>query len=181
MNQRLFIITGLFLLLCGTVVGQHKIGYVNLEAVLSVMPETKTMNQQLQTYQQKLGQALQTKDNYFQLKLQEYQEKAEAGATEAELKPQEDELKKLQTELQTLQADSEQKLIQKQQDLMAPVLEKIEALIKEIATTKKLDYILNSATNGNSVLLQAPDQDNITKDLLDKLGIKLPEPAAENK
>lgn len=181
MNQRLFIIIGLFLLYCGSVSGQHTIGYVNLEAVLSVMPETKSMNQQLQTFQQKLGQSLQTKDNYFQLKLQEYQEKAAAGATEAELKPEEDELKKLQAELQKLQADSEQKLVQKQQDLMAPILEKIETYIKEIATAKKLDYILNSATNGNSVLLQAPDKDNITKDLLDKLGIKLPELTEGNK
>ncbi|MEZ4773003.1 MAG: OmpH family outer membrane protein [Bacteroidia bacterium] len=181
MNQRLFIITGLFLLYCGTVAGQHTIGYVNLEAVLSVMPETKSMNQQLQSYQQKLGQSLKTKDDYFQLKLQEYQEKGAAGASEEELKPDEDELRRLQTELQKLQADSEQKLIQKQQDLMAPILEKIEKFIKEIAEAKKLDYILNSATNGNSVLLQAPDKDNITKDLLDKLGIKLPEVTDGNK
>ncbi|MEZ4825281.1 MAG: OmpH family outer membrane protein [Bacteroidia bacterium] len=180
MNQRFFLITWIFILYCGSMAAQHTIGYVNLEAVLSVMPETKSMNQQLQTYQQKLGQSLQTKDNYFQLKLQEYQEKAQGGATEAELKPLEDELNKLQTELQKLQADSEQKLMQKQQDLMAPILEKLEQFIKEIAAAKKLDYVLNAATNGNSVLLQAPDKDNITKDLLDKLGIKLPEATGNN-
>lgn len=166
------------LLICfGTVLKaqQMKIGYANLEAILSVMPESQTMAQQLRSFQQKLGQSLKTKEDYLRLKYQEYQDKAEGGATEAELKPLEDEITKLQQELQAAQADSEQKFAAKQQDLMAPILEKIQKAIDEIVAARGLDYVLNSATNGNSILLQAPDSDNITKDILDKLGIKIPE------
>ena len=160
----------------GQLAAQDKIGYCNIEAILRLMPETQTMNQQLQTFQGKLQEGLQTKREYAQQKLQEYQEKAEGGATEEELKPFQEELIKLDEDLQKETASSEQKLYEKRATLLEPITKKIDNTIKEFAETNGFTYILNTVDgSGVSIVLKGPEENNITMAIIDKLGIKIPE------
>lgn len=160
----------------GQVLAQDKIGYCNIEAILRLMPETLTMNQQLQTFQTKLQEELGTKQQYAQQKVQEFQEKAEGGATEEELKPLQEELMKLDEELRAKSAESEQKLLEKRATLLQPITEKIDNTIKAYAETNGFTYILNTVDgSGVSIVLKGPEENNITKAIIDELGIKLPE------
>ncbi len=153
---------------------QTKIGYCNIEAILVRMPETQTMNQQLQTYRQKLSEGLQTKEQYAQTKMQEYQEKAQAGATEDDLKPLQEELMKLDQELSSENQEAQQKLMEKRNELLAPITEKIDKAIKDYAQANGYTYILNTVDgSGVSIILNAPEEDNVTRSIMESLGIKI--------
>ena len=62
-----------------TGMSQSKIGYTNIELVMAYMPESKSIEQQLQTYQKKLAEKLKVKDDYVKQKYQEHMEKKERG------------------------------------------------------------------------------------------------------
>ena len=160
-----------------TVNAQVKIGYTNIELVLAYMPEAKVMEQSLATYQQKLGEQLQVKQKYAQSKLEEYQEKATSGKyTPEQLKPLEDELMKLEREIQEFVKESEYKVLTKRQELLEPILEKLQNAIDTIAEEGGYTYVLNQTTSGGvSTILYGPEEDNLTEKLMSKLGIKLPE------
>lgn len=154
-----------------------KIGYVNIELVLVNMQETKAMNQQLQTYQQKFGEKLQTKQQYAQTKFQEYQEYVQnnPNADQATISEKEQELMKLEEEIKKETAEAEQNIVKKQQDLLNPILENVNKNIKELADLEGYDYILNSVDgSGVSIILVGPEEDDITEKLMKKLGITVP-------
>lgn len=151
---------------------EAKIGYANIELILAYMPETKTMNQTLATYEKKLGEQLQTKQAYAQSKYEDYLALAETNPGEAVLKPKEEELTKLQQEIQQFQTESQQKLLAKRQDLLEPIVEKIQTQIDAVAKTEGYNYIMNTVDgSGVSIILHAPEEYDLTKTLMSKLGI----------
>ena len=108
-----------------------KIGYANIELILVYMPETKTMNQQLATYEKKLAEDLQSRQTYAQTKLEEYQEfiQSTPPPTEDQVKGRQDELLKLDEEIRKKQAEAQQKLATRRQDYMEPIAEKLQGKI----------------------------------------------------
>lgn len=176
------------LLLTISFASAQKIGYANVEMILAYMPESKAMNQQIQTYRKQLAEKLQTREKYMQEKYAEYQEKGaemiQAGKTETEaiaaLEPLAKEIEKLEGEVQQAQQDSEEKLARKQQELQAPILEKLKKAIDEVAAEKAYTYVFNSVDgSGVSILIKAPLEDDLTEVILKKLGIEIPkEPEA---
>ncbi len=156
---------------------QMKIGFVNIELVLAYMPETQSMNQQLQTYQQKLGENLNVKQQYAQTKYQEYQKLSQSDpSTDAsKLQALEQELLKLDDEIKTAANEADQNLIKKRQELMEPILKKMETNLKLLAEDNGYDYILNSVDgNGVSIVLHGPEEHDLTQKLMQKFGIEIP-------
>ena len=157
-----------------SVSAQMKIGYANMEGIMFYMPETKTMETQLQKYSEALAAPLKVKDDFFKSKYQEYQELVQANASQEQLAPLESELQKLQQEIQLAQQEAEAKLIQKEREIQQPMLERLQAAIKKVAEKEGYTYILNSTASGSSILLKGPDENNATTQILTELGINLP-------
>jgi outer membrane protein len=157
-----------------------KIGHANIDLIISLMPETQTMQTQLQTFQKKLGEQLKVKEEYAQGKYVDYLGKKDGGASEEDLKPLEDELLKLDGEIRQYTAESEEKLVQKRQTLMAPIVEKLQASIETLAKEEGYTYILNSVDgSGVSVVLHGPEQSNVTEKLAKRMGLELPKEATD--
>lgn len=153
----------------------QKIGYANVDLILIYMPETQTMNKQLQTYQQKLGEVLQGMQQNYEAKVQEARSKFEANPNmpEAEQLALQQELEGLQKGMQEEAAKSEQKLLKKRQDMMAPITEKLGNTIKAVAKEGSYDYILNSVDGqGVSIVLHGPESVDLTQTIMQKLGIQ---------
>lgn len=159
---------------------QVKIGYTNIELVLAYMPETQTMEKSLGEFQGKLAQRLKTKDDYLKAKYQEYLELKEANRlSPAEAETKEKELMKLDEEVKKMASDSEYELLAKRQELLEPILKKLQENIDALAEAKNFTYILNQTTSaGVSTILFGPEENDITKDLMGRLGIKMPDEAA---
>jgi len=160
-----------------------KIGYTNLEIVLSLMPEYAQVEKELQLFEQKLLDQLKVKQEYAQMKLEEYQTLfSEGKLTPEQQKQMEQELLKLDKEIREFTQQSEQKLLEKRNEKLQPIIEKLQKAIDDIAKEEGYDYILNASNmTGISPILHAPPEHNITQKLLKKLGIDLPTEPVENR
>ncbi|TYZ12465.1 OmpH family outer membrane protein [Hymenobacter lutimineralis] len=150
----------------------QKIGYTNVDYVLSQMPESKQIESQLKDYSTQL-------ENQLKAKYQEYQTKGEAyqkgAATMAEpvRADKEKELQSLQQSIQEFQRNAEASVQQKQQALLKPVLDKLQKNIDAVADENGYAYVLNSdAGYGTTpILLHGPKDGDISDLVLKKMGI----------
>jgi outer membrane protein len=177
--KRFLIISSLIFAMCAvqlSATAQTKIGYTNIELVLAYMPESKSMEQQLKTFQTKLAQQLTVKDQYAQSKLQEYQKKVENGTLSPEGRAAaEKELMKMDEENKLLAQKSERDLQAKREELIAPVLTKLQKAIDDVANENGYTHILNQTTSaGVSTILFGPDKHDVTQLLMKKLNIAVP-------
>lgn len=172
------ILGALAMLLCmsASSFGQVKIGYTNIELILAYMPEAKTVESSLGTYQKKLAEKLKAKDDYAQTKLQEYMELSEANRlSPTDKETREKELMKLDEEIKKLAEESEFDLLAKRQELLGPVLEKLQTAINTVAKENGYTYVLNQTTSaGVSTILYGPEEDDLTEKIMAKLNIPMP-------
>jgi outer membrane protein len=142
-----------------------KIGYANVEEILSKMPERTAMQKELETYGQKLQEQFSTKENEYNTKLQAYQ-KGAATMDKVVREDKERELMNLEQSIQKFQYDAQMSLREKEQSLIQPVLVKIENAIKEVAKENGYLYILSE-----QAILEGPDSGNINNLVFKKLGV----------
>ena len=170
--------------LVGTMAAQDlKIGYANIEAILVYMPETKTMNQTLQTFEKKLGEDLNSRRQYAQTLLDDYQTYVAdldpnnlTSAQQTEVENKQKKLQELDAEIQKKTQESQQKLLEKRQTLLNPIIGKIQEAISQLASEEGYDFILNSMDgSGVSIVLHGPKEHDVTRKLMTKLGIQIPE------
>lgn len=174
MTLRKFTTALLFMLpILSTQAQDGKIGYTQIEYVLSSMPETNLMNTQLNLLTNTLQERMRIKEQYLQMKYQEYQELMEKGQLPlVQQDERQREIRKLEADYQEFMADAEQQIQFKREELMEPILMKLQAAIDKVATDLGFKYILNQSDSGGvSTVLFAPKENDITKVLLKELGI----------
>ncbi|MCR9249896.1 MAG: OmpH family outer membrane protein [bacterium] len=152
-----------------------KIGYANLELVLAYMPETKAMNETLKTFEKQLTEKLKIKERYMEAKFAEYSAAVETNPNDPQRAAMESELTKLQSEVQAFGGKAQEDLVIKRQELLQPIINKVDNALSAIQKEQGYDYILNTVDgNGVSIVLKGPDEHDLTKALMTKLGIQLP-------
>ncbi len=161
-----------------------RIGYTNLERVLQLMPEAQTADSQLRAYQVSLMQPIQQKQALLEKQYQTFidlQQKGLLAPIEAEQRQKE--LLKLNEEIQRLQMQAEEKLYAKRAEIFQPISDKLQKVIDELAQEEGYDYILNNSNaTGVALILHAPKEHDVTKQLLKRLGVpvdSLPEEQPE--
>jgi len=157
----------------GSQVSAQKIGYVNFELVLVYLPEVQNMNSQLQSFQKSKVQEIEVTSNYYKTKFQEYSQRSQAGASEQELLPLQQEIQKIGQEIQNAESKAQNDLANKQSEMMAPILEKVEGEIKKMAQEMGYDFILNSSASGTSVVIHGDEGDELSRTLLSRLGVNV--------
>jgi outer membrane protein len=150
-----------------------KIGWTNVDYILSVLPESKKIENELQIQQQQVQKAMQDKQKEFEDKYKAY----EANATkwsEIIRADKEKELTRLQTDFQEFQRTSQESLQKKQQQLIQPVLIKINTAIEAVGKENSYTYILNmdgGAQTTPIILFAGSDDLNVSNLVLKKLGV----------
>lgn len=151
-----------------------KIGYADIQAVLVRMPETSTMNQAIATYQQKLTERLQTKQQYAQTKLEEFYQLQENGAAQEELEPLAEELQELDKEIQEAAAKADQNLAERRATMLEPIINKLQENIDAIAAAEGYNFIISKVDGtGSSMILYGPEENDVTLKLMERLGIEI--------
>lgn len=173
MNTMKFVVFAGLMLAFFLNVNSQKIGYTNVEILLASMPEAAKANKEVEGFAKVLNDRLGTKDAYLQSKYEEYQEAVGTNKlTPQQRQIAEQELQKLQEELQSSAKDADQKIMEKQQLLMDPLLQKVQVAIDQVAKDGGYTYILNQ-TSGSNILYGLETLD-VTKAIATKLGITLP-------
>jgi outer membrane protein len=181
MKNKLFLAIASVLVLAGaSAQAQLKVGYTNVDYVLSQLPDSKQIESELKTYRTQLESQLQTKYKDFQAKADDYKTNGEK-MSEVIRQDKEKELQNMQTSIQEFEKNAEASMQKKQQTLLAPVLEKIQKTIKDVAKENGYTYVFNTDAGYQTtpIILSAPDEDNISNLVLKKLGVT-PAPANAN-
>lgn len=152
----------------------QKIGFANISLILAYMPEAQTMENTLSSYQEELASTIKAKEDSLSVKAQSYIESA--GSIENLSETQRNELQTLNQGVQAYAAEAEQKILTRRQSLLEPILEKMDNAIKALATEEGYTYILNSFDGlGTSIILHSAETDDVTKKLMERLEIKIPQ------
>ncbi len=168
------LLIGILLLYAPGKLTAQKIGFANISLILAYMPEAKTMEENLTAYQKELAASLKAKEDSFAVILQDYV--GDSGTLESLTDAQRQELQGLNQEVQQYAANAENKLLQRRQTLLEPILTKMNKAIKELAIADGYTYILNAFDGaGTSIVLHSIDSNDVTKALMDRLQIKIPQ------
>lgn len=155
-----------------------KIGYADVDYIMSQMPETKQVESELKTLNTQLQNQLQTKYQEYEQKLKDYQDNMAAMA-DAIRQDKETELTQLQQRITKLQQDAQSNIQQKQAALMQPLYAKIGDSITAVAKANGYTYVINGQVGGIDVVLYADEQFDISDLVLKEMGITPPAPPAE--
>ena len=151
----------------------QNIGYADVNAILRVMPENKKINDDLQIY----GTGLQKRVDDIKAQLdglvKQFNTVLAAGDTAKAVELQQQGMEGDKQLNEAAQA-AEQQLGQKRNELLQPVLAKMRGAMAAVAKKKGFDYILNSVDgSGTSIVLWSPEGHDVTRAIVDELGIKL--------
>lgn len=150
-----------------------KIGYTNVDYILSLMPESKQIEADLTDHERQLTSQLQSKVQEFQQKMDAFQRGAET-MTQLVREDKQEELRNMQASIERFQREADTSLQRKQAELLEPVYTKIQNAIDKVAKDKGYTYIFSSDAGGMPVLLHADESHNISDDVLTSLGITPP-------
>jgi outer membrane protein len=146
----------------------QKIGHVNFNSLLQVMPGIDSVRIGLETYQNDLTTRMDEMRLEFENKYLDYQSKS-AGMSDIIRQNKEQELAQLQERIDAFQMQAQQDLQAKQAELLQPLIDEAKQAISEVAKEQGYTYVINSIED---VILFSTDTDDITAAVKAKLGIE---------
>jgi outer membrane protein len=145
----------------------QKIAHVNLDSLISIMPESKTAQQSVQDYAKQLEQQVTAMQTELQTKYADYQEKSKDMA-EVVKASKEKELNDLNQRIQDFQQQAQADYQKKSAELSKPVYEKAKKAIDVVAKENAYKYVLDTSTG---LVLYNEPADDIIALVIKKLGI----------
>jgi outer membrane protein len=147
---------------------QIKLGHINTEELLNLMPELDAAQQQLQrevTQHQEVVQTLQTelRNLYAEYEANQNQWSDLIKATKVRA------IQDLDSRLQGYSQDAEKDLAEQQKKLFNPVIEKAKQAITDVAKENKYTYVFDTS---QGVLLYSSESDDIMELVKKKLNLK---------
>ncbi|TVR76625.1 MAG: OmpH family outer membrane protein [Saprospirales bacterium] len=170
--KNIFVLTFLFLLASGFTTSKleaQKVGHLNSALILSEMPEVLAADAELETLQQQLVNQAQRKVEALQRDYQELVRKEQQGdLSPRQLQEEQNRLREKEMELQMEDQNIQSTLMRKREELLSPIIDKVQKAIEDVARENNFQYILD--TSAGTVLYQDPAMD--VADLVrDKLGL----------
>lgn len=147
---------------------QSKIGYISTEELVSIMPETKKADSNLQQYRGALIQNYQDKQSALESAIEKFNTDS-AKMTSSVKDVKRGELQKMLNELQGEETRIQQQMQQRQQELITPINKRAFDAIQAVAKENGYAYILEKGA-----LLVAPPGDDVLKLVAKKLNVTVP-------
>ena len=162
--KKLFLILALALPM---LVSAQKFGHVNTQEVFAQMPGLQEVRQKMDTLQGQYEGQIANMQEEFQKKLADYQ-KNESTLADAVKTIRQQELAEMEQRIQLFYQTAQQDIQKKQQELLAPLHEKLSKAIQQVGEENSFTYIFDNA----AMLYIAPDANDVTPLVKKKLGIK---------
>jgi len=165
-----FLLLAIALLFSGAGFAQTnvKIGYLDSQKLMSMMPETDSAQAQVKRYAQSLQTQMQTMGAEYKNKVQEYQSN-QGTMSDLIRQTKEKEIGDLQQRIQAFQSNADQDIQKKQQELYQPIIKKVKAAITAVGKEYHYTYILDVS---QGTVLFYDNGDDILPLVKKKLGLK---------
>lgn len=148
---------------------QQKIGHINADKLLEMMPETKQAQQEIETYGRQLEKELAEMEDELDAKIQKFQADQQVLTNLAKQSKQQ-ELQQLQMRIQQYSQKAQQDLQNKQVELLTPIIEKATTAVQDVAKENGYSYILDSSQS-KAVVIYQTDATDIMDLVKKKLGL----------
>jgi len=148
---------------------QSKVGTVDVEYIISQMPQLEQIGNDIKTYETELEGQLKNKLSSYQTLIDAYK-KGEATYTEVDKKSKQNEIITLEQDLQKFKKNAASLIQIRQNELINPLYQLVGEAINTIATEEKFSQVL---TSNNTIAYLDPAFD-ITIKVLKKLNLPLP-------
>ena len=162
--KSLFVAIMLFIGATSFVNAQSKIAHIDTQALAEAMPEMKAAQSQLENLQRTYDTEIKTLSKEFETKIKQYEVEAESKTAEVNAKRAE-EVQGMQANINAYRQGAMEDLQKKQEDLIAPILEKARTAIQKVGRSQGYQYVLDSSS-----LLLAEGKDLLV-DVKKELGI----------
>jgi outer membrane protein len=148
---------------------QPKYGHMNLGNLLELLPDTKKANDAMKVYTDSLGAKDEAMTKAFQEAYASLEKDYNSGIlTPVQAQTRQAELKTQQEAIQKFEQDAQQLASVKREALLTPILQKVEAAVKDVAKEKGYLMIFDTSSG---VTLFAAEGDDVTALVKAKLGL----------
>lgn len=152
----LVIVMVLMIAATGFVNAQSKVAHINVQLLLSEMPEMKAAQAELKQLQETYRADLEGSMTELKNKLTQYQNEA-SSKTNEENEKRAIELQGYEKNIQEAETAAMQEMQKKQAELFAPISEKAKAAIEKVAAALGFDYVIDASQGGGLIVAQGRD------------------------
>jgi len=145
----------------------QKFGYLNSNELLSMMPESVEMQEELQSYAKGLESQLTAMQAEYEKKVVEYQQN-ETTYTDLVKEDKIREIESIQQRVVEFQKNAQQSLSEKEAELFTPIRDKAMMAIDNVAKEGNYTFIFDS---GSGSFLYAAESENVLSLVKSKLGL----------
>ena len=163
-------VVGVALVVSSFTASAQKVAHINLDSLITLMPESKVAQQAVQDYAKQLEQQIVAMQTELQTKYEAFQKDAPNMAPIVK-ESKEKELNDLNQRITDFQQQAQADYQRKSADLSKPVYEKAKKAIDQVAKETCYKYVLDTSTG--LVLYSEPTEDIINA-VMKKLGITAP-------
>ncbi len=154
-NLKTLLLVAVIALGFNQVKAQSNVAHINMQELVSIMPATKKMNDELSRLEKTYVDDISTESKALEAKYKKYQAEA-ASQTPEENEKRNLEIEQGKRKLAKSQQVAQQELSKKNNELLKPILESADAAIKAVAKAQGFDYVLDSSmllvANGKNIL-----------------------------
>jgi outer membrane protein len=141
--------------------------YMDSAALLGELPEVKQADATLATRQKQLQKQGQQMVQDLQARYQELSKMEQQGnIAPKDLQAEAEKLKEREMEISEFEQNMQQQLTEKRQELLEPILNRVQTIIDNIAAEEGYTYIFDSSTG---ILLYADESKDITEKVKSRL------------
>ncbi|GAF05163.1 OmpH family outer membrane protein [Saccharicrinis fermentans] len=119
-----------------------KFGHVNIQKLVTELPEKQAADKKLQSEAQKLEENLKVMNEELEAKYNDYMEKRDT-LPELIVATKEKEIQELQQRLQNFKMLAQQNLQTQEQQMLQPIIEKVQKAIDEVGAENGFIYIFD--------------------------------------
>lgn len=145
-----------------------KLGHINFGKLYQMMPGQDSVQAAYNEYQKQIQQQFQDMQGELQSKMQDYEQNIQSYSKVVR-QTKEREINDLQVRIQEFQSGAQQDLVDKENELTAPVIDKARNAVKQVAKENGYRYIFNSS---EGLLLYAQPSDDIMLLVKERLGLE---------
>ncbi|TDI69564.1 MAG: OmpH family outer membrane protein [Bacteroidetes bacterium] len=159
-----------FLFLCVTGFAQSKVGTIDVDYIISQMPELSSVQKQIEDYGNGLDSNLLKKLAEYQTAIDKYKTD-EVSLTINQKKGRQDSIIAMENDIQKFQQNGNQLIVLKQEEYLKPLYEKIGIALEKIAKAEGYTQVLMR----NNDVVYIDNRYDLTLAVLKELGIEIKE------
>lgn len=158
----------LVLFVCVSGFAQTKVGTIDVDYVVSQMPELANVQKQVEAYGNGLEANLQQKLTTYQTEIDKYKND-EASLTLKQKKSRQDSILAMETDIQKFQQNGSQLIVLKQEEFLKPLYERIGIALEKVAAAQGYTQVLLR----NNDVVYVDNRFDLTVAVLKEMGIEV--------